>query len=230
MAITSSEHKNNKGPSYLVFFDLDRTIAGTVSGKAIAEAACRKGLLKGTDLLNALFNSFAFKSGIRSQIRIINDMVGWVRGIHEDVLISLCSEIFRDTVLPRIYSEVKPEIESHKARMAKVVILSSSLEPLCSLVAGHLCMDDVICTRLEVVNGLYTGRTTGIPCFGNGKVTSMKEYCEKNNSNPRDAWYYGDSKSDIPVLSSVGYPVCINPDRKLKKKAIEKKWPVYFWS
>lgn len=230
MGTISLPQKNINGPSYLVFFDLDRTLAKSVSGKALAQTAFRKGLLKGRKLFKAIFSLIAFISGTGSQIGIINNMIGWVGGISEKDLETLCSEVFRDTVQPAIHNEARPEIISHKIQGARVVVLSSSLEPLCSMVAEYLNMDDFICTRLEAVNGIYTGRPAGTPCFGPGKVTAMKVYCEKNNSNPEDAWYYGDSESDIPVLSSVGHPVCINPDGRLRKKANEKKWPIYEWS
>jgi phosphoserine phosphatase len=62
------------------------------------------------------------------------------------------------------------------------------------------------------------------------KLIRMKDYCEMNNSRPEEAWYYGDSGSDIPVLESVGHPVCINPDRRLKKTALRRKWKIYQWS
>lgn len=230
MGTISLSQKNINRPSYLVFFDLDRTLAKSVSGKALAETAFRKGLLKGRKLFYAIFNSVAFMSGAGSQIGIINNMIGWVGGISEKDLETLCSEVFTDTVLPAIHNEARTEIASHKNQGARVVVLSSSIEPLCSMVTEHLNMDDFICTRLEAVNGIYTGHPVGTPCFGPGKVTAMKEYCEKNNSNPEDAWYYGDSESDIPVLASVGHPVCINPGRRLRKKAREKKWQIYEWN
>ena len=157
-------------------------------------------------------------------------MVGWIKGIQEMELVSLCTEVFRDTILPSIHIEAGPEIEFHKNNNARLVILSSSLEPLCILVADHLKMDDVICTKLDVHNGIYTGFSSGTPCFGEEKVVRMKEYCEKNNSRPEEAWYYGDSKADLPVLTAVGHPVCINPDRYLERTAKKKNWTIYNWS
>jgi HAD superfamily hydrolase (TIGR01490 family) len=215
---------------YIVFFDLDKTITKTVSGRIIALAARKKGLLKGSDLINALYNSFAFRFGIKDQLKIINDMVSWVKGIEETALLDLCSDVFNNAILPSFHREAISEIEFHKKNNAKLVILSSSLEPLCIKVADYLKMDDIICTRLELIDGVYTGRLTGIPCFREGKVAGMTEYCEKNNSKSENAWYYGDSESDIPVLNAVGHPVCINPDKTLLKRATEKNWTIYRWT
>lgn len=230
MESTSSEKTEQKDTRYLVFFDLDRTITSTVSGRVIAIAAHRKGMLRGRVAMNALFNSLANRLHIKSQLSIINDMLTWVRGVPVLSLEALCTEVFTGTIERSIYSDAIKEIEMHRSGKAKIVLLSSSLEPLCSLAAGHLGMDDVICTVLDSKDGLYTGLAKGIPCFGKEKVNRMKEYCEMNNSRPEEAWYYGDSESDIPVLESVGHPVCINPDRRLKKKAEKNNWNIYRWS
>jgi phosphoserine phosphatase len=37
---------------------------------------------------------------------------------------------------------------------------------------------------------------------------------------------YSDSYSDVPFLESVGHPVAANPDRKLRRIADERGWPV----
>ena len=228
---TISSKEIKKGyRDYIVFFDLDKTITKTVSGRIIAVAAYKKGLLKGGDLINALYNSLVYRFRIKDQLKIIYDMVSWVKGVKETALIDLCSEVFNDTILPSFHHEVTSEIELHKKNNAKLVILSSSLEPLCVKVADYLKMDDIICTRLQVINGVYTGRLSGIPCFREGKVAGMTEYCERNNSKPEKAWYYGDSESDLPVLNAVGHPVCINPDKILLKTATEKNWTVYNWT
>ncbi|NMC39175.1 MAG: HAD-IB family hydrolase [Bacteroidales bacterium] len=230
MESTSSEKTEQKGTGYLVFFDLDRTITSTVSGRVIAIAAHRKGMLRRRVVMNALFNSLANRLHLKNQLSIINDMLTWVRGVPVLSLEALCAEVFADTIKPSIYSDAIKEIEMHRSGKAKIVLLSSSLEPLCSLAAVYLGMDDVICTLLDVKNGHYTGLAKGIPCFGKEKVSRMKEYCERNNGRAEDAWYYGDSGSDIPVLDAVGHPVCINPDRWLKKTALRKNWKIFRWS
>jgi HAD superfamily phosphoserine phosphatase-like hydrolase len=117
----------------------------------------------------------------------------------------------------------------HKDKNAAIVILSSALLPICRKVADYLDLDDVICTELKVEGNCFTGRPSGKICFGNEKLFRLKKYCEKINSKISDAWYYGDSISDLPVLTIVGYPVCINPDRQLMKKAREKNWIIFNW-
>ena len=56
----------------------------------------------------------------------------------------------------------------------------------------------------------------GIYCGGDGKLEKLKETCSALNVNLKDVHYYGDSLSDIPVLSAVGHPFCCNPMVELR--------------
>ena len=156
-------------------------------------------------------------------------MMKWVKGMAEKTMIDLCSEVFSDVLLPSVHPEARSEIKFHKDKNAKVVILSSALTPVCNEMAKNLGMDDIICSDLEVKDGFLTGRPRGRLCFGEEKLVRLKEYCERNNSKTSDAWCYGDSISDLPALSSVGNPVCINPDSKLKKAAKKRGWKILNW-
>ncbi len=216
-------------PNYIVFFDLDQTIADSVSGKLLARGAFGKGLLRRRDLANAVFLSLLFRLKLKDPLKIIDDMIGWVKGIPENSMDELCSEVTEEEIIPSVYAEARAEIEYHKAKDAKIVILSSALKCVCETIAGNLNVDDIICSVLEVKNGFLTGRPLGHICFGEEKSVRLLEYCKKNDFSTSDAWYYGDSIHDFPALNSVGNPVCVNPDKKLRKTAITRNWTVKNW-
>lgn len=228
MATTFSKD-SNPVKNYIAFFDLDQTITSSISGKELARGAFRKGLMTRYDLTNAIFLSLLFRLELKDPLKIIDKMVRWVEGISEKTIVDLCSEVFREVLLPSVYDEARSEIEFHKGENAKVVILSSALAPVCNDMAKDLGFDDVICSDLEVKNGYHTGRPLGHVCFGEEKAIRLKDYCEKNSILPSDSWYYGDSISDLSALSVVGHPVCVNPDKKLRKMAIKKNWRILYW-
>jgi len=37
---------------------------------------------------------------------------------------------------------------------------------------------------------------------------------------------YSDSNTDLPFLEAVGHPVAVNPDRKLRRVAAQRGWPI----
>jgi len=221
--------KKDSASNYIAFFDLDRTLINAVSGTELAKEAWKRGIMRFPDLIQAIYLSLAYKFALKDPLIIVNKMTGWVKGLPEGTFEKLCLDVYNEVLLPSLHREAIPEIKMHKGRCAKVVLLSSSLAPICKAIATHTGMDDIICSELEAENGILTGFPTGKLCFGDEKLTRLKEYCENNNSTPEEAWYYADADSDLPVLSIVGFPVCVNPERKLAKIARKYGWKIYRW-
>jgi phosphoserine phosphatase len=44
-----------------------------------------------------------------------------------------------------------------------------------------------------------------------------------------NAFYYADSIADLPVFESVGFPVCVTPEKKLEKIALKRRWKINIW-
>lgn len=227
METTSSTKTKNY--DYIAFFDLDRTITKAISGRVLAREAFKKGLMKRSDLGLAAYYGLAYRLGLADPVTIMEKMTLWVKGLSVSQLNDLCIESVNNAILSSIYSEVKDELQMHRTKNARTIILSATLELICKEVANHLEIDDYICSSLEVKNGYLTGRPEGKLCYGEEKLKRLKDYCEKNNSKIEDAWYYGDAFSDLPALALVGHPVCINPERKLYKEAIRKGWRISNW-
>lgn len=218
--------KDNSGKKYIAFFDLDGTLISANSGKELILCAYKKGFITWPHLLRGIYLSLLYRFDFKDTDKIINSMLGWLKGVSVSGLIALADEIFRDHLIKSIRPEVVEKIIFHKKDGGMVVILSSAIMPVCKAIADHLEMDDVICSALETRNGIFTGNPEGSLCFGKEKVTRLTEFCKKNNISPCNSWYYGDSTDDLPVLSIVGHPVCVNPDKKLLSAAIKRGWPV----
>jgi putative phosphoserine phosphatase/1-acylglycerol-3-phosphate O-acyltransferase len=219
----------NKSSDSVAFFDLDQTIISVNSARTLIKTAYKKGLMSSKVLLKGYYFSLLYKLHLRDPAIIINSMSGWLKGASEDGLASLAKEIFEEQIVNFIHKEVAAEISFHRENGNRIVILSSSIYPICRLVADHLGMDDIICSKLEVKDGVYTGKSDGPFCFGIEKAVRLEKYCNDNNIDPSSSWYYGDAFSDIFVLSAVGNPVCINPDKRLRKAAIERGWNILNW-
>ena len=227
--VTITSGDNQREPKYIAFFDLDFTLINVNSGKVLIRSAYDRGHMTRMDLLRGIFLSLTYKLDLTDTTRIIDAMVGWLRGVPVDELDKLTSEIFNNQIIHAIRQEVKAEISFHSRESARIVMLSSSIMPLCRNVAEYLGIEDILCSNLQVKNGIYTGYTEGPLCFGKEKVTRLSEFCIGNNIDPSICWYYGDSISDLQALSIVGHPVCINPDKKLRRAAARRAWKIYEW-
>ena len=65
-------------------------------------------------------------------------------------------------------------------------------------------------TRLDVVDGVLTGRIDGPFCYGTGKLEALERQVGRIDLSSATA--YADSGSDVPLLSRCGQPVAINPE------------------
>jgi HAD superfamily hydrolase (TIGR01490 family) len=218
--------ETDKSRKYIAFFDLDRTIITINSGRTLVRYAYEQGLMPVNDLIKGIYLSLLYRLNLMDASRIVDSMVTWAKGVPEAMLKKVSDDMFKASLINSINTRVVSEITAHKNNGGCVVILSSSIRPVCQIVAHHLGIDDVICSDLEVMDGIYTGYPEGKLCFGEEKTVRLNEYCRQKNSSPSDAWYYGDSFSDFHVLSAVGNPVCVHPDKKLKKAARARGWKI----
>lgn len=226
---TISSEKSKPETNQIAFFDLDRTITRAVSGRLLVTGAYRRGLMKKSEILKALWLSSAYRLKLRDPVAIMNEMIIWVKGIKVSDFSAMCFEVTSEDLLPSVYKEAAAEIERHRGNNVRTVLLSSSVCQICSEISVHLGINDIICSELEASDGLLTGLPLGNLCFGEEKTRRLTMYCENNNYSPANAWYYGDSISDLPALSIVGNPVCVNPDRQLEKEAWKRGWKICRW-
>ena len=87
----------------------------------------------------------------------------------------------------------------------------------------------MLATELQEVDGRFTGRAAGTPCFREGKVKRLEEWLADRGERLGDyaeSWFYSDSINDVPLLSAVSNPVAVHPDDKLRAHATEHGWPI----
>lgn len=214
---------------YLALFDLDNTILDTNSGKLFVEQAHQNGLLRKRDFARAFFLLIGYKMGVLFPETIIQRMAKWLKGMPEQVIKDLAGQVFEQSLKDLIRDEARNSINEHRKKAGKTVILSAATDYICSLVQEETGMDDMICTEMEVENGVFSGFPVGKYCYGDEKLKRLSDYCAQNGYKLEEAWYYADSLSDLPVLEAVGHPVCVTPDPRLQKAAEERGWPIVQW-
>ncbi|MBE0649488.1 MAG: HAD-IB family hydrolase [Bacteroidales bacterium] len=209
---------------YVVFFDLDKTLLNINSSVPLILAAYKKGLLKTPSLLKAVMLSVIYKLRLGNTINITESMASWLNGLHESTVIELSGQLVKEKLIHKIRPSVIEEIKRHKTRGARMVILSASLPYTCEPIARHLKFDDVLCSSMEVVEGVFTGKPLGNICIEKEKEIRMRDYCLEKAFNLQDVWCFGDSYSDRFIMEICGNPVCVHPDSRLRKLAKNKNW------
>lgn len=62
------------------------------------------------------------------------------------------------------------------------------------------------------------------------KAQKIMEIASSKDIELKKSFAYGDYVEDYYMLNIVGNPVAVNPDKKLKKIAIERDWNIKYFS
>ncbi len=125
----------------------------------------------------------------------------------------------------KFFRKTLERVKWHRNNGHHVVIITSELKQVISPVRKFIYVDDIISTEVAIDNGVYTGQIRSLP-IGKYRAAILNSYCSKNNFDMGKSYAYSDHHSDIPMLSSVGHPIAVNPDTRLKAYALRRGWKI----
>lgn len=131
-----------------------------------------------------------------------------------------------DFLHKQVYPEAIAIIREHQKAGRKVLLLTTSIEPLAQAIATQIGVDTVLGTHLEINNNIYTGNIDGELISGSKKVYAANIFLQENQISWNHTWAYADNISDKPILKHVKYPFAVNPHKILRKYAKSAKWNV----
>jgi HAD superfamily hydrolase (TIGR01490 family) len=146
-----------------------------------------------------------------------------------DELIRMLDEAYEQYVLPRLYAEGKERIRWHHNRGHHTVIATAAGEYISEKVRVQLGADGKIAAMAPVRNGRLTDEFDLPLPYGEGKLERARHYAERMGTQLTQCYFYSDSLADLPLLLEVGHPVAVNPQRKLRKMALERGWEILYW-
>jgi len=182
----------------IAFFDFDGTITTKDTLLEIIKFLKGKTAFYTGFLIHAPW-LIAYKMNFFPNDRVKQKMLTYFfAGIQELVFRQKC-DLFADKVLPGL---IRPaalaEIGQLRNRGFEIVIVSASAENWIRNWAIRLSVQ-LIATRLEVKNGMLTGRIEGKNCHGQQKVTCIQK--KWNLTEYEEIYAYGDSAGDKPMLA-----------------------------
>jgi putative phosphoserine phosphatase/1-acylglycerol-3-phosphate O-acyltransferase len=148
------------------------------------------------------------------------------RGHDARTLSSIGDRLLRSTLGGLLFPGMLEIVGAHRRRGHTLVIASSALPFQVEPVARELGFDHVLCTRLETIGDLYTGRVEGPTLWGPGKAAAVKQFASSHGIALARSYAYGNGNEDIEFLSAVGHPRAVNPDSRLAATARREGWPV----
>ena len=215
----------------IAFFDLDKTLLAVNSASLWVRRELALGHITRVQALKASLMLARYHMGFAPmQEALVEAASHMLKGTGERPLRERTGHFYTERVRSQYRPGGRRVLAEHRAAGEQLVLLTSSSGYLSELVAEDLGLDAVLCNRLEVdAEGLYTGRPLGEVCFGVGKRVHAEAYAARAGVPLSACAFYTDSYSDLPVMEVVGRPVAVHPDRRLRREALRRGWPVVDW-
>ncbi|WP_115685381.1 HAD family hydrolase [Corynebacterium senegalense] len=212
------------------FFDIDNTLIQGSSLVLLAAGLARHRFITLRELLPGLIKQVRFRlSGTENHDDIASgreQALGLVKGKSVAELKELCAEIVEQHMLSKAYQPTIELASMHIAAGQQVWLVSATPVQIGQALAQRLGFTGALGTVAEEEDGRFTGRLVGDILHGPGKKHAVAALAAVQQLDLAQCTAYSDSVNDIPMLSMVGTPVAINPDRSLRAHAERAGWEI----
>jgi HAD superfamily hydrolase (TIGR01490 family) len=212
----------------LALFDLDHTLLDGDSDYAWGEFMATHGLVDGPAYRRKNAEYWErYKNGTLDIIEFMSFSLAPLATQSVERLNQLHREFLQTVIDPMISGGARELIARHRGDLCAIVTATNAF--VTRPIAEHLGVPHLIASEVEMKDGRYTGRPTGIPSFREGKVTRVAQWLAgmgKSLGDFPESYFYSDSHNDLPLLLAVNRPVAVNPDATLKQHAEQHQWPI----
>lgn len=213
----------------VAFFDVDNTLMRGASVYYVGREAFRRGLISWRDIALFAWHQFRFLAvgENREHLSTAKDRaLGLASGHTEAALTALAEEIYERDFAPKLWPETVELTKAHLEKGHEVWLVTATPQLVAQVIATRLGLTGAIGTRVQALDGVFTGALDGHVIHGDEKAAVAREYAGGRSAALADCWAYSDSSNDIPLLSMVGNRVVVNPDAKLLAHALKHEWAV----
>lgn len=214
----------------LALFDLDNTLLSGDSDYEWGQFLIERGVLARNEYeaQNAAFFE-QYKAGTLD----IHEYLGFAlrplaaHALHE--LDRWHEDFMASCIQPMINKPAQALVERHLAAGDLCAVVTATNSFVTAPIARAFGIAHLIATEPEIVNGRYTGRVAGTPCFREGKIARVEQWLAglgHSLGTVTESRFYSDSMNDLPLLERVSHPVVVDPDERLAIEAARRGWPV----
>lgn len=210
------------------FFDMDHTLADNDCDVSWKEFLVQRNLAGIMDRWKGRWYYRQYRRGTLNQDNFIRFQLKQFAGKTPAEMETLLNDHFREMVAPRLFKAALPLLDAFREQQKPAVLVTATNEAIAKPLQQHFNMDGLLGTRLEILDGKYTGRIIPPYCIGAQKLAHMRGWLKQHMSGVglSECAYWGDSDTDIPIMESVGFPFAVNPAPGLAAKAAAANWPV----
>ena len=207
----------------LVFFDLDDTLLAGDSEAAWAKHMLFKGITEDSSFEEKIMKfDQDYRLGKLNFSAYTEFLLSPIKGMSAEEVYEIVRP-FSVNVVDELKDSISQALlEKHSAD--ECLITSGTLSFIVKEIALLLGFNTFFGTEAEIKGGLYTGRVSGKPNFGEEKVRKIQAWLGNRKFSQTIA--YSDSINDLPLLKFASQAVVLNPDIRLREVAILEGWEI----
>lgn len=213
------------------FFDVDNTMMMGASIYHFARGMAARKYVNSRDLLGFAMQQLKYRlsgaENVAGMVMARQAALTFVAGRDVNEIVGHCEEIYDEVMSRRIWSGTRALAQMHLDAGQRVWLVTATPVELANIIAHRLGLTGALGTVSEIVDGRYTGRLVGEPLHGPAKAEAVLSLCRRESLDLARCTAYSDSVNDIPMLSTVGTGVAINPDSGLRREARARGWQVH---
>ena len=216
--------------SKLAIFDLDHTLLPLDSDYEWGQFMCRIGAVDAAAFSqrNAVFFR-QYQEGTLDPIEYLEFAFGTLAGFSKAQRDAWHRQFMHEVIEPAMTPAARALVQKHQEDGDLTLIITATNRFVTAPIAQAFGVVNLIAAEPELTDeGEFTGRHSGIPPFGPGKVTNLTNWLAARNLRLSDfgaSYFYSDSQNDIPLMSIVTNPVATNPNERLAAHARTHGWP-----
>ena len=210
-------------------FDMDRTLVRVETASLYVRYQRDIGEARLADALRVAWWVLLYTFNLIDAPKVVAKALEQLAGMPETVMSSRCDDWFQIYVARHVADAGRTAVRHHRQRGDLLAIATGASLYASRPLAGMLGIPHVLASELEVADGRFTGRVVDPLCFGEGKVQRVRRLLDAEGIALRDATFYSDSVTDLPLLEAVGEPVVVNPDPRLLRVARRRGWRIEQW-
>lgn len=210
-------------------FDMDHTILRVDSSMSWMRFLRSRGELERLQSLRALWWAAQYKLAVLDLDTLAERLAAGLRGDSEAEMRAKSSAWHAQDLVHEVVNGARIALAGHRERGDIVALVTGASQFAAGNVAATLGIEHVLCTELDVRDGVFTGKLKQ-RCFGRHKVAVAERWARDHGVDLAESVFYSDSYNDLPMLSRVGRPTAVNPDVRLRRHAESRGWPIAIWS
>jgi len=213
-------------PPAVAFIDVDGTLLAQTTAYLFARVLHRRGLIRRSFVLRAVFFGLQHRFGRLDYARLVNLGLRSIANVPMVELERIAYDNFAEFVKPRLYEGVVEHFTALRKSGTQLVLVSSApglvIEPL----SVYLGCVSTLTTPVVVRQGRLIGIGTGPTCYGDGKRFYAEQWAAERGIAMDSAVAYADNWSDRALLERVGRAVVVRPRGKLARLARRRGWTI----